>query len=183
MIDGAYREFFVALAGASGALIGLLFVAVTITPERATQAETRVDFRARASAALLLFSNGLVLSLAALVPGTSIGWWAISLAVIVLAFAAATARLIADAVRRRRGSWHSLVIVGALVVIAGFEILAGIERIGDPHGTNGLATLDYVLIANLTVGIARAWELVGLRDTGFVASLRTLARGEDDAAD
>ena len=71
-----YREFFVAAAGAAAALIGLLFVAVSVFPERARQAQTQVAFHNRASAALLVFTNALVLSLAALVPGTTLGWWA-----------------------------------------------------------------------------------------------------------
>src|SRR5437868_6585610 len=102
-----------AIAGSTGALIGLLFVAVTIAPERALQADTRLEFRSRASAALLMFSNALFLSLAALVPGVTIGWWAIVLAVIVVAFAAATARLIAGADRHWRSHWRSsgLIIV------------------------------------------------------------------------
>ena len=177
MITDAYRDFFIAVAGSTGALIGLLFVAVTVAPERGLQADTRLEFRSRASAALLMFSSALFLSLAALVPGVTIGWWAIALAFIVVAFAAATARLIAGADR----GWHgrSLGLVVALIVIAVLEAYAGINQVRDSHGTNGLANLQYVVIAELAVGIARAWQLVGLRDTGLVASLRTLARGDD----
>jgi hypothetical protein len=175
VITDAYREFFIAVAGSTGALIGLLFVAVTIAPERGVQADTRLEFRSRASAALLMFSNALFLSLAALVPGVTIGWWAIALAVTVVAFAAATARLMAGSDR----SWRSLGLVVALIVIAVLEAYAGIDQLRDTHGTNGLATLQYVVIVELAVGIARAWQLVGLRDTGLVASLRTLARGDD----
>jgi hypothetical protein len=74
VIPQEYHEFFVATAGATGALIGLLFVAVSVSPEQARQAQTRVTFHNRASAALLVFTNALVLSLAALVPGTTLGW-------------------------------------------------------------------------------------------------------------
>ncbi len=179
MITDAYRDFFIAVAGSTGALIGLLFVAVTIAPERGLQADTRLEFRSRASAALLMFSSALFLSLAALVPGVTIGWWAIALAVIVVAFAAATARLIAGSDQSWRSHWRSWGLVVALIVIAVLEAYAGIDQLRDSHGTNGLANLQYVVIAELAVGIARAWQLVGLRDTGLVASLRTLASGDD----
>ncbi len=179
MVDDAYREFFVAVAGATGALVGLLFVAVTVSPDRAVRAETRVEFRSQASTSLLLFTNALVLSLAALIPGVTLGWWALALAVIILAFAAATARLLLDDAHDPRALRRSLVFIGALVVIAGVEIYGGVEQLRDSRGTGGLQTLDYVLIAELTAGIARAWQLVGLRDTGIVTSLRTLAHGED----
>ena len=179
MITDAYRDFFIAVAGSTGALIGLLFVAVTIAPERGLQADTRLEFRSRASAALLMFSSALFLSLAALVPGVTIGWWAVALAVVIVAFAAATTRLIAGAAGRWRLHWRSLGLVVALIAVAVLEGYAGIRQLGDSHGTNGLSTLQYVVIAELAVGIARAWQLVGLRDTGLVASLRTLASGDD----
>jgi hypothetical protein len=38
-----------------------------------------------------------------------------------------------------------------------------------------MSTLSYVLIGDLLVGISRAWQLVGLRDTGLLTSLRILA--------
>jgi hypothetical protein len=180
VITGAYREFFIAAAGATGALIGLLFVAVSVAPQRAVEEKTRLDFGSRASAALLLFTNVLTLSLVALVPNVTIGWWALAFAVGIFAFAAATARLIFDAGLSGRHREQSLTLVFALIGIAALETYGGIEQLGDTHGTRGLTTLDYLLIAELLVGIARAWQLIGLRDTGFVSSLRTLAHGQDE---
>ena len=64
-------------------------------------------------------------------------------------------------------------MVFALLLIAGFELYAGIRLVaGD--GT-AMSTLSYVLIGDLLVGISRAWQLVGLRDTGLLTSLRILA--------
>lgn len=177
VIADAYREFFIAVAGATGALIGLLFVAVSVAGERVTATETRAEFGSRASAALLLFTNALVLSLVGLIPGSSIGWWAISISIIVLVFAVATARLIVEVARQDRGHWRSLGLVVALVAVAGVEMYGGILRLRDPGGVSGLRTLQYLMVAELLVGIARAWQLVGLRDTGIFASLRILARG------
>ena len=67
----------------------------------------------------------------------------------------------------------------ALLVISGFELYAGIELIGDRADRSAIQTLDYVVIASLSVGIARAWQLVGMRDTGLISSLRVMARGDD----
>ena len=173
MIPQEYHEFFVATAGATGALIGLLFVAVSVHPGQARQAQTRVMFHNRASAALLVFTNALVLSLAALVPGTTLGWWAIVMSASVLIFAAATIRSIVANARHglRRGS---LGVVIALLIIAGFELYAGIRLVVDTDFA-AVSTLSYVIIGDLGVGITRAWQLVGLRDTGLLMSLRILA--------
>jgi hypothetical protein len=179
VIPTDYREFFVATAGATGALIGLLFVAISVFPERLRQPDTRVESHARASAALLLFSNSLVLSLAALVPAVSLGWWATVISVVVFAFAAATARSIAAAARHRRARWRSFGLVIALLVISGFELYAGVELIGDRADRSAIQTLDYVIMGSLSVGIARAWQLVGMRDTGLISSLRVVAHGDD----
>jgi hypothetical protein len=178
-----YREFFVAAAGASGALIGLLFVAVSVFPERARRAETRLDYQSRASAALVLFSNAMVLSLAALVPGVNLGWWALASSLVVLVFGAATARLIVTAVRQGQGRWGSLGLVVALALIGGFELYAGIRLIGDPADPEPIRTLDYVVIGDLAAGVARAWQLVSMRDTGLMSSLRILASGDDQPGD
>jgi hypothetical protein len=178
-----YREFFVAAAGASGALIGLLFVAVSVFPERARQVETRLEYQSRASAALLLFSNAMVLSLAALVPGVGLGWWAFASSLAVLVFGAATARLIITAARRGQGRWGSLGLVVALGAIGGFEMYAGILLIGHPTDPGPIRTLDYVVIGDLAAGIARAWQLVSMRDTGLMSSLKLLARGDDQPGD
>lgn len=153
-------------------MIGLLFVAISVFPERLRQPDTRVESHARASAALLLFSNSLVLSLAALVPAVSLGWWATVISVVVFAFAAATARSIAAAAQHQRARWRSFGLVIALLVISGFELYAGVALIGDRADRSAIQTLDYVIIGSLSVGIARAWQLVGMRDTGLISSLR-----------
>jgi hypothetical protein len=130
VIPQEYHEFFAATASATGALIGLLFVAVSVHPGQARQAQTRVTFHNRASAALLVFTNALVLSLAALVPGTTLGWWAIVMSASVLIFAAATIRSIVANARHPSRRQGSLGVVIALLIIAGFELYAGIRLVG-----------------------------------------------------
>ncbi|MDT5067689.1 MAG: hypothetical protein QOK02_3844 [Mycobacterium sp.] len=173
MIPAEYREFFVASAGATGALIGLLFVAVSVLPEQAREAAARAEFQARSSAAMLVFSNALVISLAALVPGVSLGWWAIASGTVVLAFVVATGRSAVGEIRRRSNHVGWVWLVLGLLVIAGWELYAGIQLVlsFDP---GAVETLSYVVIADLMFGIARAWQLIGLRDTGLLTSLRVL---------
>ncbi|KQY07311.1 hypothetical protein ASD37_14810 [Mycobacterium sp. Root135] len=169
-----YREFFVAATGAAGALIGLLFVAVSVFPEHARRATTRVQFHSRASAALLVFTNALVISLAALVPGVSLGWWAVIAGGTVILFALGTARSVAAAARRREARGDAIWLVLGLLVIGGFEVYAG-TRLVTGLDLNAVQTLNYVVIGDLAYGISRAWQLVGLRNTGLWSSLLLIA--------
>jgi hypothetical protein len=44
-----------------------------------------------------------------------------------------------------------------------------------PHNKTALDILENVRAASLLIGVARAWELVGARDTGLFASLAALS--------
>jgi hypothetical protein len=180
MIPEEYREFFVAAAGTTGALIGLLFVAVSVFPEEGRADTTRAQFHTRSSAALLIFTNALIISMAALIPDVRLGWWAITTGVGVLLFAAATTRSIMGEARTLGGHPRRLLgLVGlpGLLLIGGFEIYAGIRLVTAAPIVDLVAikTLTYVVIGDLAYGISRAWQLLGGRDSGLFISLRLLA--------
>ena len=46
-----------------------------------------------------------------------------------------------------------------------------------------MQVIGYALITSVIVGIARAWELVGERDTGILASLAVLSGRPPDSDD
>jgi hypothetical protein len=178
VVPQEFRDFFTAAASTSGALIGLLFVAITVSQENARRVETRMEFHTRAAAALLAFLNALILSLAALVPGVSFGWWCVAAAVGIVAFSLATARSGLDEARRQRANWGPFTVVANLLIIAGFELAAGVLLLGNASSRGAISTICYVVIADLAAGISRSWQLVRMRDTGLVTSLRILARGD-----
>ncbi|GGZ92172.1 hypothetical protein [Streptomyces subrutilus] len=178
MLAEEYRDFFVGASGATGALIGLLFVAISLAPQDDRPPAARTAFRTRSSAALLVFTNALVLSLAALVPGDDLGWWCVACSAGVLAFSLATLRSAIAERRRTPRELRSFGLVAALLVIVAFELRTGIRLVRDAADPGAGRTLCYLVIADLAVGIARAWQLASMRDTGLLASLRTLARGE-----
>lgn len=65
-------------------------------------------------------------------------------------------------------------LVVGLLVIGGFEVYAG-RRLVTAFDPGALQTLNYVVIGDLVYGISRAWQLVGLRNTGLWSSLLLIA--------
>jgi hypothetical protein len=182
VLAGSYRELFAAIGTAAATLTGLLFVAVSVSESHARSHPVVREFRA--AAALLAFTNSLAVSLFGLVPGTNIGYPAAIFGVIGIFFAAAGLRTIASLAApqpqpqpqrqpqlRRR---PQIVLITALLLMFGFELAYGIALIVNPDRTSHVATIGYVLIASLLIGIARAWELVGGWSSSIGSSIAVL---------
>ena len=70
MLFDGYRELFVVIATSAATLIGLLFVAISVSPRWAGDGATEHQVKAGAAFAALI--GPLVVSLAALIPGTGL---------------------------------------------------------------------------------------------------------------
>jgi hypothetical protein len=174
MVVGGYRDLFVAIAGSAATLTGLLFVALSVTPSRGAAAGPAVILQVRTSAALLTFNNALAVSLFGLVPGTNVGFPSVVLGVIGIAFSAAAVRSIRASHTAARQQVFQLELIGLLLLIFGTELVTGIIVIGNSRSGEAVQIIGYALITSLIVGISRAWELVGDRDTGLAASIAVL---------
>jgi xanthine/uracil/vitamin C permease (AzgA family) len=175
-----FTDFFVAAAGATGALVGLLFVAVSVSPERLHSKETGVYAEIHAATALLCFTDVLAVSLFALVPRDDPGFPATVFGVIGLAFAGSAIRSVLSRARDKR---RALPIAAGLSALFGFQTAYGVITIATGQRSWAVSSLCTVLIVALLAGIARAWQLVGLRDTGLITSLGILVRGEKPDTD
>ena len=170
MVVGDYRGLFVVIATSAATLIGLLFVAMSVSKGR-SQLHPQVIREFRAAAALLAFTNPFTVSMFGLVPGTNIGYPAAIVGVIGLTFAAAGIRATISLPSRLRHVRPQIALIVALLVIFGLQIVFGVELIVQPHHSGDLATVGDLLVASILVGIGRAWELVGDWDTGLVSSI------------
>lgn len=72
MVPADFANFFLGAAGVAGALIGLLFVAVSVKPD-AVRRGAPVTERLRPVAAFSALLDSLVVSLIALIPGSGLG--------------------------------------------------------------------------------------------------------------
>ena len=184
MVSAVYRELFAAIAAASGTLTGLLFVAMSVTPSRRARSDSPVIQQTRAAAALLAFTNALAVSLFGLVPGTNVGYPAVVLGVIGIAFTAAAVRSVVTSRATTSQKLRQLELIVLLLLIFGTELIAGIAVLANSASSGPVQSIGYALIGSILVGVARAWELVGEIDTGILASLATLlGRGRAPDAD
>lgn len=183
MLNGTYETLLPAIAGCAAALIGLLFVAMSVTGRRRPDDRPVVVEQVRAAASILSFSNALTVALFGLVPGNNIGYPATVVAIGGIIFTLAGTRSMFASRLPRRYWPQQLGFIAALLATFGFELESGIELLHNPHNAGAAELLCDFLIILLIIGIARAWELVGDRDTGIVASILALAGVDSDPDD
>ena len=182
MLSGASWEFLAAIAGSAATLTGLLFVAMTVTGRRSPSHRPAVIEQVRAAASIVVFTNALAVSLFGLVPGNNIGYPATVLAVIGIFFTAAGARSIFSSHPTRRHVLRQFELIAFLLAVFAFELVGGIRLILDPRNVGAAGLVSDLLVVLLLIGIARAWELVGDRNTGAIASIAVLAGHDPDGS-
>jgi hypothetical protein len=173
VVTNSFSELFVVIAESAATLIGLLFVAVTVTKGRNNVGSVEIgEFRAAAS--LIAFTNALVVSLFGLVPGNGIGYPALVMGVIGVFFVSAGVKTTLAQPPAQQRRWRQSVLIIGLLAVFVLQIVYGIRLIAHPRSSGGLSVIGDVLIASLLIGIGRAWEQVGNWDTGIVSSMGRL---------
>jgi hypothetical protein len=148
-----YHDFFGASVGAAAALIGLLFVAVSIAPERTFGESADRLRRADAERAFAALGNIFFVSLAAVLPRSSLE----AIAVIAALTLIQVARLAFIAWRTRGDTypWTQLGLIS--VVIYAFQLSLAVRMIFGSD-TDGLI---WVVFGLYSYALGTSWGLLG----------------------
>lgn len=184
MVPESIHDFFVASGSAAGALIGLLFVALSVSAQGPAQAEAEAQLhRLRAAAALTAFTNALAVSLFALIPGHKIGPAAAAVAVLGLTFVTASLLSLIRLHLVRRDTLRGALLLIALAVTFVIQLIEGIDVIISPGDSGAVNTIAALVVVCFLVGIGRAWELIGGPSIGITREVTALVRGHEPGAD
>ena len=160
MVPDSFTSFFAASAGAGAALLGLLFVSISISPEDKIAENAQVERRTSAYGALTLLMNAFFISLTALLPG-NYGLPVITFAVLSFALAVQNSITILRPHPDSSKLSSRLLIVLANLFLYILQGYYGILLIMNPKGPAPVFYLTNLLLVVYVLGIIRAWELLG----------------------
>jgi small-conductance mechanosensitive channel len=178
VVPANLEAFFATCSGVAGALIGLLFVAVSVSADRLAKAEAANQAsRIRANAALVAFTNALSVSLFALLPGEKVGYTAAIVAFIGILFIAGALLSLVRMWHKRSRVRDGIFLIG-LVVVFTVQLISGIQVVQRPAFADGVETIAILVISCFIIGISRAWELIGGPSIGFHQEVFRMVRSE-----
>ena len=174
MVPIEFEDFFVASTGAGAALVGLLFVAIAVAPERFVMGGAPAERRAVASSSFTALLNAFFISFNALVPHTNIAWFTLVMAVIGFT----NSIFLAFTMLLKPPNWQTgirraiLVLIG--LVLYGVEFYFAVLLTRSPSDAEPVAALTTLVMSAYGLGIVRAWELLGASRFGFLRWLNPL---------
>lgn len=170
MLPVAYQPFFTSSVAASAALIGLLFVSVSIAPERVFGEKAESGRQAQALSAFTALANIFFISLGGLMPDVPLG---VLVTIVSIPAVIQTVSLLArlGKWRAERTLYRGLFLFLASAAVYGFEVYAGIQLWRDPNNLGWLSGLLQLLLGAYAIGLGRAWELMGAPRSGVIFGL------------
>jgi hypothetical protein len=151
MVPGAYTAYFAAMATASAALIGLLFVAVSVRDDTIFGPKAMPGGEALAVTAFVGLVSSFVVSLLGLTPKVNIGEPAVIMAVISIV---AIVRL-----QHRLHAGRNPIVLAITLLVYAAQFGFGVLLLVDPH-SDQLTNLSIIVFVPLIVSLQRAWSLL-----------------------
>jgi hypothetical protein len=152
MVPSGLVGYFAAATAAAGALIGLLFVAISLKPDDIFGESAHANPRRLAESSFTALVNAFFVSLIAIIPGTDIGYVAAIMAVLSLYSTFALRVRLTDA------SNLGVLIFAALIYLG--QLGMGIALIVVRTDTDLVYKLAYLTVAAFAIALARAWALM-----------------------
>ena len=170
MVPGVYDAYLAAMATAAAALIGLLFVAVSVRDDTIFGPNAIPGGEALAITAFTGLVNSFVVSLLGLIPKINIGEPAVIMAVIGII---AIVRL-----QRRLHTGRNLIVLAITLLTYAAQLGLGVLLLIDPHDSDQLINLSIFIFVTLIVSLQRAWSL--LRGRHLASARGTAGTGDHD---
>ncbi len=170
MIPPTMENYFSASTGASAALVGLIFVAISLWPKEKIAAAS-ATWRAIAGGSFMAFVNAFLVSISALNPGLNLGWSVLTLSLI----AVSNTLWRGFPLLRRSPNWKenlTTIIGNRLIIFAGLiayisEGYFGVRLLLAPSETFAIEGIAINLILIYAIGLVHAWELLGIEQVGL----------------
>ena len=170
MVPGAYDAYLAAMATAAAALIGLLFVAVSVRDDTIFGPNAMPGGEALAITAFIGVVNSFVVSLLGLIPKANIGEPAVIMAVIGIV---TIVRL-----QRRLHTGRNLIVLAITLLAYAAQFGLGVLLLVDSHDSDQLINLSIIIFVTLIVSLQRAWSL--LRGKHLPGARGTAMTGDQD---
>ena len=165
----SYNDFFAGSATIAGALVGLLFVALSIQPERNRDRHS-VEHRAVAGTAFTALVDALFTSLIGLQPGGGLQYGAIIFGLLGLISSVNLARRLRAASLEVQLSRRWSTFMGFIIIVYAAQLAVGLwPNMRQADEASYTAAFIYAMFS---LGIARAWELLGMQCTSLVETIR-----------
>ncbi|MFJ1598564.1 hypothetical protein [Streptomyces sp. NPDC088261] len=186
MVGENYHDFFLGSASAVGALIGLLFVAISVTPKAVTGKSEHHKERLKAATAMSAFLDALVVSMVALMPGDNLGTGSSIMAVagILSTAALAVTGLRAGVLRDpARPLFRWALLISAFLALYTIQLVSALQINGTASDATHVKTHAILVIFMFIMGISRAWELVGGSSPRLIATFSRPGPAEPSGPD
>jgi hypothetical protein len=178
-MDGNYTALYSTLAASSATLTGLLFVAISIVPERLKKERSEVGIEIQASGCMFCFVNVLVIALFGLTGQSNVTMAALILGLIGILYALASLRSLQIVRKLYAINFAQFGFIATFMVLFIVQAYNALHiEIHNPKPANILSQFSTLPIVILVVGVVRTWQLIGLRNTGLISSLRIIVNAE-----
>ncbi|WP_327233952.1 hypothetical protein OG349_08045 [Streptomyces sp. NBC_01317] len=167
-------------------MIGLLFVAISVTPKAVTGRSEHHKERLKAATAMSAFLDALVVSMVALMPGDNLGTGSSIMAIagIFSTVALAVTGLRAGVLRDpARALFRWSLLISAFLGLYIVQLASALQINGTASDATHVKTHSILVIIMFIMGISRAWELVGGSSPRLIATFSHPGAGEPAGGD